>query len=84
MNRTILLSLSDVTLIDERGKATKTLTLRFGKLRVFVLSVLLGVSVGALLCVMHPAQSLDLSLRARAWLRTTADQLRATIDVPLR
>ena len=69
MERTILLSLSDVVLVDDRGVEIRTKKLRFGRLRLFVLSIILGISIGVMLSVLHPQGSLDASLRARAWCR---------------
>ena len=67
MGRTILLSISDVLLVDEDAKTeTETRKLRFGRLRLFVLSLLLGLSLGSMLCVVEPARSREVSLKTRA------------------
>ena len=75
MNRTILLSLSDVTLVDDDGVEIRTEKLRFGRLRIFGLSIVLGLSIGVTLSVLQPERSKDASLRVRGWLRTGAAEV---------
>jgi hypothetical protein len=70
MERTILLSLSDVLLVDHEAKTEiETKKMRFGRVRLFVLSLMLGLSLGAMLCVVEPQRSLELSLSARTFVR---------------
>jgi hypothetical protein len=74
MGRTILLSISDVLLVDEDGKTeTETKKLRFGRVRLFVLSLLLGLSLGSMLCVVEPARSRDVSVKTRALLKNALE-----------
>jgi hypothetical protein len=76
MARTILLSASDVLLVDERRKvATETKKIRFGRLRLFVLSIILGLSLGTMLCVVEPERSMEVSMRTRALLNDLLHRL---------
>lgn len=68
---TILLDVGDVELIP----APEIHRLRFGHLRIFVLSVLLGLTIGAVFSVMDPVRSKSVSLELRA--RITA----ARVDI---
>jgi hypothetical protein len=80
MERTILLSLSDVLLVDHEARTeTETKRMRFGRVRLFVLSLMLGLSLGTLLCVVEPDRSLDMSRRTRACLQETLDAVRALV-----
>jgi hypothetical protein len=81
--RTILLSLCDVLLVDEASHtAVETTRLRFARTRIFVLSILLGLSLGVTLSVMEPERSMDISMRARGWIRTGIADLTTAFQAP--
>ncbi len=74
---TILLSLHDVELVDPDSVRPLLMRLRFGRLRIFVLSVLLGLTIGMTFCEMDPTRSKHASHELRARLRSAPASLAA-------
>jgi hypothetical protein len=49
-------------------------------LRLFVWSVLVGMTIGTVMCVLEPERSMQVSASTRAWLKTAAVHATAAID----
>jgi hypothetical protein len=72
--------------VDPRKARTgRTRRGRFGGLRVFFWSVILGMAIGTTVCVLEPDQSMRVSMQTRAALKTAIVKTRAFVaDLQVR
>jgi hypothetical protein len=74
---TIPVTVDELEIVHEDGREAPRL--RFGRLRIFMLSVILGLSIGATVSFFQPEQSLRASLATRHWLMTTFIEAQAWV-----
>lgn len=77
---TILLTIDDVELVDDADdRGAPAQTLRFARTRLFLLSVLLGLTIGAAFSLVQPARSKRISFELRGRVQGATSSVVATV-----